>query len=857
MEGMARLEWIEWDGLGAAGGRGRLDFHPEKPEGPALAPGGAAAQDREAIAQALSLALGEKGALARIPDGECRAEAALEARGRLWRASLTSEKRRAGQPREVRIALSGSRPEGGWELVAEGAGPCREALRRLCGIEPERLCGAAFLRLDWAGRLLSAAPVERAALLEEVSDVAGMRSLSKRIHAESERRRRVLEAAEARAAALAVLGDEPLNALRNRAADLKRESEECRAKVRALEAALSEEKTREELQRRVDEAEAAFEQAAEQEHRFAECRERLELAKKAAAHEPALEEIRRLSESIAELRQELLEAEHERKESGLALEAKQQQALEARAGYEAASEAMREFSRVAARVVAADQRVALRSHAAGQARERLAEAKKALEARCSALEALSRGEKALLSAREGLEARCGKTQRDEALLGGLSGLGEKARRLEAAREAQALAESGEKRAASEAAAAAGRRKELERELERIRAVLGAAGERSVSAEGRLADAQGGRSLAASLEAAAAIERQLALVKALAAAKSVIVRAEADEAKARARLAEAEKASRESDQKAQQAKRSGIEMAASFARTAGERAEKLRALRFEEMPRAAEARAAALAAFGRLAAQDKALSKRFEEQGGGLERELCDERAALFAWGRKLEGESRKALEAKKAVLEAEGQMKAAGLRLREGCEAQAASQRALESAREAVRLGAASRIALEADWEQAIAPFGMKGGLLLPSQVVEQLEARRSARLELRAELEENARRLAVQRAWIADAEAGIERARRSHEEAAAQLAGALQAQEQEAAARQALFGERLLEEESSQASDRLEKAAALRDVAIERMREAEGALAQAEAVVARIEGRIKLLEASEAACESRLDTRL
>lgn len=817
---------------------------------------GATTLQRKALWRSLAVALGVL-----APSEEASgalAEVLFESQGSVWMSRFSLGKSRAGGALEASQTLFRQRPDGEWEAVAEGGAPCREALLQRCGVDADALATSSLMDQRRFLAFLQAAPGQREALLEEVAPPAGCREISRRVHGEAFRRRRIVEGLEAREAAVELLDDEALAALRSRAADLKGQVEDARRKSEAAASELSAVKKREDLKRLVEEAEASLEKALEQERRFSETRERLERAKLASTFTPALEEIGRLAEAIAALGSELLAADHETNESALALESCRQKSLAARAEYDAAAEASRELARMAPDIEAIDRRIAERALAKGYAEEAVDAAKKSLEARAAELEALRKTEKALVDARVAIDSKLEKSEKDAALSAGLSGLCEQAKHLEAAREGLSALEAAGKQAASRASSEASALKEGERRAVRAHDALEQAKENVRAVQARLDEARGGRDSASQLAAISSLEKQLSLVKSFAAAKAAIARAESDESKAKGRLAEAEKASREGDQKALQAKKSGIEMTAAFSRTAGEKAERLRSLRFDEIPKAAAAKAACVSALARLAAEDKALFKRFEEEGQAqLERSLSDEKSALLSWGRKVEGEEQRLQDARKAVYGAQEALEACLGELQALQASSGASGQALESLRDESERKASEVRSLEEAWAAAVSPFGFAGSQLSPARLAALLEERGRARAVALSDRALNEKAMAVKRSLVARAESEWQSARAVLEAAQAGLSEARQAEAQEEQERAALFGERSLSEERKRAASRLEKAAAERDALGLKVREAQSVCAQDEAVASRIRSRIASLAAEKEACESRLDAAL
>lgn len=851
-----KLLKIVTEGLGLRAGRLEVDLSAPAYQCGAFGIAGATVPEREVLCRSLAAAMGVLDRAEEIPGA--MAEVVFESRGSVWRSCFSAGKSRGAGALEAGQTLFRRRPDGEWEAVAEGGAQCREALLQSAGVDPEGLMAGALIDQRRFLAFLQAEPAQRQALLEEKADPAGCREISRRVHAEARRRRRILEGLEAREAAVELLDDEALAALRSRAADLKGQVEDARRKSEAAAADLSSVKKREDLKRLVEEAEASLEKALEQDRRFGETRERLERAKLASTFTPALEEIGRLAEMIAALGAELLEVEHETNESALALESCRQKSLAARSEYDAAADASRELARMAPDIEAMDRRIAERAMATGYAEEAVVAGKKSLEARTAELEALKKTEKALEDARAAIDSKLEKTEKDAALAAGLSGLCEQARHLEAAREVLSALEVAQRHAASRASNEAAALKEGERRAARAQEALEQSKENVRAVQARLDEARGGRDSASQLAAISSLEKQLSLVKSFAAAKAAIARAEADESKARGRLAEAEKASREGDQKALQAKKSGIEMTAAFSRTAGEKAERLRSLRFDEIPRAAAAKAACTAAFSRLAAEDKALFKRFEEGGQAqLERSLSDEKSVLLAWGRKVEGEEQRLQDVRKAVYGVQEALEARLGELQALRASAAAAGQALESLRDESERKASELRSQEEAWAEAVSSFGFAGSQLSPLQVAALLKERCEARAAALGERVVNEKARAVQRSLVARAESEWQSSQAALEAARAELSEARQSEAQEAEARAALFGGRSLSEERKRTASRLEKAAAERDALGLKVREAQSACAQGEAVAARIRSRIASLVAEKEACEGRLDAAL
>lgn len=842
------------EGLGFP--RLEVDFTASEYQCGAFGVAGATALERKALWRSLAAAMG--GLFSSKEVSGTLAEAVFESQGSVWKSRHSAGKSRAGGALEASQTLFWQGPGGQWEAVAEGGTQCREALVQRCGVDPETLIASSLIDQKRFLAFLQAAPTQRQAFFEEMAPQAGCREISRRVHAEALGRRRIAEGLEAREAAVELLDDEALTALRSRAADLKVQVEDARRKSEAAAAELLAVKKREDLKRLVEEAEASLEKVLEQERRFSETRERLERAKLASTFTPALEEIGRLAETIAALGSELLAAEHETNESALALESCKQKSLAARTEYDAAAEASRELARMAPDIEAIDRRIAERSLAKGYAEEAVDVAKKSLEARAAELEALRKTEKALVDARVAIDSKLEKSEKDAALSAGLSGFWEQAKHLEAAREGLCALEVAGKQAASRASCEAAALKEGERRAARTHEALEQAKENVRAVQARLDEARAGRDSASQLAAISSLEKQLSLVKTFAAAKAAIARAESDESKAKGRLAEAEKASREGDQKALQAKKSGIEMTAAFSRAAGEKAERLRSLRFDEIPKAAAAKAACVSALARLAAEDKALFKRFEEEGQAqLERSLSDEKSALLSWGRKVEGEEQRLQDARRAVYGAQEALEACLGELQALRASESAAGQALESLRdEAERKASEVRLQEEA-WAGAVSPFGFAGSQLSPSRIAALLVERSSARAASLSDLALNEKARAVQHSLVARAESEWQSARAVLEAAQAGLSEARQAEAQEEEARAALFGERALSEERKRVASRLEKAAAERDALGLKVREAQSVCAQDEAVASRIRSRIASLAAEKDACEGRLDAAL
>lgn len=787
----------------------------------------------------------------------CRAEAVFESQGRIWK-SLFRVDRKGKKGSIAKSCELAVRAGDAWEVRTASLEAWKDLTADAVGLRFPEFLRCVLLAQGSFAEFLKAKGDERAVILEGITGTEIYKEISRRIHAVTREKKLALEACLAKEEGIGVLPDEQLAALRSQAADLRSLSEDLAHKNAVLSERLTAVTKRDDLKKAREEAESALAKARAADEKFAETREKLRAAKKAEKVAPKHAELLRLASELTDARQGLQENESAVKEKTLLLESLRPRAEAAEKDLAAAEAASQKLEETTPAVEKLDERLAELKAEAKAAAEASEKAENARVKREASLEALLEEEKKQLSGQKDALAAVEKTSADDPLLEGISGLREKAKQIGAADAAAAAQADAVKKLEAEARAADSVLKESERKLDLARAKADAAKRKAEEARIQYAASLAGRTQAGQMKALVELGEKISLARALARAKAEAEKAEGAEAKARAKLPEAEQASRDADQRAREAKRSGIEMAVTFARTAGEKAEKLRALKFDEIPRCSAEKASRAAALMQLGMKDQALSRRFQSEGGAaLEKSLCAERDSIVAWTRTAEASAQKAKDTEKAAADAEAEQADIERALAQQRSAAAAREQRLASERKAADEKKGAAEALRAAWAESLAPFGIKGGLLPVSQALAILDGRRKARQDALDKAKENEAELARVRPLIAkekdEAKAAAETVQKAADLRKASEERLLEVRKDRAA----IFGDRVLSEERRALKARHAKtSAALRAVEEER-NAAKAALRDAEVRAEEAKKKIDSLEADRRTADAALDAAL
>ena len=447
-----------------------------------------------------------------------------------------------------------------------------------------------------------------------------------------------------------------------------------------------------------------------------------------------------------------------------------------------------------------------------------------------------------------------KTEKDDVLLESFSGMREQSRQVRLADERLEAAHSELIRASASLASASNAVCEADRQAEKGRAQLQTLRGKAAQAKLLSDAARGGLTQSGQIAALIALDEQIALTKLLDVAQKEIERVSVLQDKAAAELTEAERVSRESDQRAVQAKRSGIEMAVNFARIAGEKAEKLRALKHDRIPYLSGLRATREANLKRLGMADPNLQKEFLADRVALLRRLTEAREAIQNWSRKTENTAKGAQEAAAAAEEAAEAYAGFQAQLAVARSQEAAAKGRTEAAEKTVADEKETSASVRNAWLDLVRPFGFGEGSLSVEETMNRLSERRKARSSALKDRDAAEKAAVTQRALIAKAEEERVKAAEAAEAAGTALKAASEAFEAKTAERHELFGTAVVFEERRSIQAQLDKAAAAKTAVQQKIEEASEQKHKAEAWIEQCEKQAEEERQNSKTLETNLD---
>ena len=322
----------------------------------------------------------------------------------------------------------------------------------------------------------------------------------------------------------------------------------------------------------------------------------------------------------------------------------------------------------------------------------------------------------------------------------------------------------------------------------------------------------------------------------------------------ARATEAERVSRESDQRAIQAKRSGIEMAVNFARIAGEKAEKLRALKHDRIPYLSGLRVTRETNLKRLGAAAPNLLKEFLADRVALQRRLTEAREAIQNWSRKTENTAKSAQEAAAAAEEAAEAYAGFQAQLAAARSQEAAAKGRTEAAEKTVADEKETSASVRNAWLELVRPFGFGEGSLSVEETMNRLSERRKARSSALKDRDEAEKAAVTQRALIAKAEEERVKAAEAADAAGIALKSASEAFEAKTGERHELFGTAVVFEERRSIRAQLDKATAAKTAVQQKIEEASEQKHKAEAWIEQCEKQAEEERQNSKTLETNLD---
>lgn len=759
----------------------------------------------------------------------CWAEAVFESRGRLWKSSYrvtrSSKKGTLQKTGELAELVNGV-----WVPRTDKLEEWREKTAEAIGLRFQEFLRCVLLAQGSFAEFLRAKGDDRAVILEGITGTEIYKDISRQVHAEKRAREKALEEAEAQVQGIRLLSAEDLKALRVRLAGFEEREEAAEKEAARLDEALSWLHKKADLTHEHEESKKSLEDAREADKRFAENRQRLDLARKAREFEPQLAAIKRNDDALSETLQKLKGYQESAKAKTLLLEELSARATEAEQRVSEARAASEQLEAVAPRVQALDEERAVLKEKRDAAS---AAVQKALGIKTGREEELSKLASDLKRSEADAEAaalRVEKTAKDDVLLESFSGMREQSRQVRLADERLEAAQSELTRASAALASATNAVREADRQAEKGRAQLQTLREKAAQAKLLSDAARGGLTQSGQIAALISLDEQIALTKLLDAAQKEIERVSVLQDKAAAELTEAERVSRESDQRAIQAKRSGIEMAVNFARIAGEKAEKLRALKHDRIPYLSGLRVTRETNLKRLGAADPNLLKEFLADRVALQRRLTEAREAIQNWSRKTENTAKSAQEAAAA---AKGRTEAAEKTVADEKETSASVRNA---------------------WLELVRPFGFGEGSLSVEETMNRLSERRKARSSALKDRDEAEKAAVTQRALIAKAEEERVKASEAAEAAGTALKSASEAFEAKTGERHELFGTAVVFEERRSIRAQLDKATAAKTAVQQKIEEASEQKHKAEAWIEQCEKQAEEERQNSKTLETNLD---
>lgn len=783
----------------------------------------------------------------------CWAEAVFESRGRLWKSSYrvtrSSKKGTLQKTGELAELVNGV-----WVPRTDKLEEWREKTAEAIGLRFQEFLRCVLLAQGSFAEFLRAKGDDRAVILEGITGTEIYKDISRQVHAEKRAREKALEEAEAQVQGIRLLSAEDLKALRVRLAGFEEREEAAEKEAARLDEALSWLHKKADLTHEHEESKKSLEDAREADKRFAENRQRLDLARKAREFEPQLAAIKRNDDALSETLQKLKGYQESAKAKTLLLEELSARATEAEQRVSEARAASEQLEAVAPRVQALDEERAVLKEKRDAAS---AAVQKALGIKTGREEELSKLASDLKRSEADAEAaalRVEKTAKDDVLLESFSGMREQSRQVRLADERLEAAQSELTRASAALASATNAVREADRQAEKGRAQLQTLREKAAQAKLLSDAARGGLTQSGQIAALISLDEQIALTKLLDAAQKEIERVSVLQDKAAAELTEAERVSRESDQRAIQAKRSGIEMAVNFARIAGEKAEKLRALKHDRIPYLSGLRVTRETNLKRLGAADPNILKEFLADRVALQRRLTEAREAIQNWSRKTENTAKSAQEAAAAAEEAAEAYAGFQAQLAAARSQEAAAKGRTEAAEKTVADEKETSASVRNAWLELVRPFGFGEGSLSVEETMNRLSERRKARSSALKDRDEAEKAAVTQRALIAKAEEERVKAAEAADAAGIALKSASEAFEAKTGERHELFGTAVVFEERRSIRAQLDKATAAKTAVQQKIEEASEQKHKAEAWIEQCEKQAEEERQNSKTLETNLD---
>ncbi|MCI5850102.1 MAG: AAA family ATPase [Sutterellaceae bacterium] len=785
---------------------------------------------------------------------QCWAEAVFESRGTVWKSSyrVSRSAKKGTLSRAAEIAILDS---GAWRPVSDGLDEWREKTVSAVGLKFQEFLRCVLLAQGSFAEFLHARGDDRAVILEGITGTEIYKEVSRRIHAETRAREMAFEAAEAKVKGIRIFSPEELKQLRLEAADCQEREAALLREDQRLEAILLWHRKRADLEAELAAAKKDLAGAREAESRFEDTRLKLGRAKLASKIEPLLEKAKRLGEESENCRSQLKSLGERKKAAEREVLELSQKVRISEADVTSAEAAAKQLDSIAPRVKALDEALAVGRANRDRAGKAASEARAAKDARTDAVTLLQAEIEKLEADAAAAASRAAKAAKDEGLIGGFSGILSQAKQLEAAVKAEEDAKAALSSLAVSRREAASAAREAERRMKAAETASLAAADKAAQAARLYEAATEGRSQTGQMASLIAVDGRIALLRELTDARREVESLAALQEKAAQQLPILEEASRKSDQSAIQAKRSGIEVAVNFARVAGAKAEKLRALKQDEIPRLASLRVKREAALRRLGEKDPLLYKGFVADPASASRALQEDRNAILAWARKSETSAKAAADAKRAADRAASEFESCREAALEASRALSEMEARAASLDSEVKAAGDHRAEQLAEWQAAVSPYGYAGDSgLRPLGVLKRLTERRDECTAARAALQEKTSELEKKRALTGNVESEREKAEKRAADTQAEYEAAAASCQKAASERSELFGTAVLIDEQRKASEVLRKARAAKASADEKLKEAEIESRNIASLEESAGQALKEAEAASAAAESQLD---
>ena len=786
---------------------------------------------------------------------ECWAEAVFQAGAFQWKSrfAVTRSAKKETLSRTCELARRAA-SSAAWQVCATGLDHWRKLVPEAVGLEFREFLRCVLLAQGSFSEFLRSRGEERAVILEGITGTEVYKEISRRIHEITRDKRQALTDCTAAAGAIPVLGAEQLKELRIRRQELRNIEADQKKMLDAANDASLWLRRKKQYQASLAEAREQLSEAQAADERFAENRKRLELARKARDFEPQRLQIKRVVDQLQAARQQQAGFIDIVREKTRVLRELSPKVEQAEANLRKKEEEMQQLEALLPSVMKLDAELAVLADRQQGADDQVVASESELRRRT---EAVARGDSMLQKLRRDLaeaQGRMEKTEKDIELPTLFSGIQEKARALSEAEGSLSAAKTQAARAADAVRLAGNREREASIRCDAAaKAAQAAEGKARVAAEA-LESALAGRTQTGQMQALIRIDTQIALLRGLQGADREIDRATLALGKAEGRLAEAERNSVESDRRALQAKKSGIEMAVRYARDAGGKAERFRALRDDEIPRLRAEKSNREAALRSLGARDMTIFREYQEDPSKLERSLELMRQEILSWARQTEVAAKKAADARRDAEASSQKASEAQLALRQ---AQAELGRAEQAAKGAESLFAGRQAEcgkIREGWLASVAPFGYRIASVSVTETMQRLDERRKARLRAEKDSEDRRGQLDKLSLQLEHAKAELEKVEKdtaAAREAAARWKAACVEKRQE---RIRAFGTRKPNEERSSAMRLLDQARTVRDNVVSQMTERHEQLEAAKAKQEQCGAQILGYEREQKSAEAHLD---